>query len=140
MDLYPKILKDTLEDAISVIKCMIKYREDDVSQFNQNVALNSYQSGFRRQTVSMAANYAVGQDDLAVDATGGGAGITLTLSASPFDGQTHEFFKSDAGAGAITISGNGKNLNGSATASIAAQYGWMRVIYIGDAGEWRKQT
>ena len=140
MDIYPRLGSETIEDVVLVIRRIIDLRDDDIAESDANKQLNGYESGFARQTVSTSAAYSVGVNDLAVDATGGAGGITLTLSATPLDGQTHEFFKADAAAGAITIDGNGKNINGSANFTIGSQYGWARVIYIGGAGEWRKQT
>lgn len=136
MDAYPKIITGELEELARVLRRIGELRANDILAFDENIRLNSYQSGFRRSTVSTSSSYSVGADDLAVSGIGG---ITFTLTAEPFDGQTHEFFKSDAG-GTITIDGNGKNINGSATYSLTSHYAHVRMVYFGGLGIWLIQN
>jgi len=61
------------------------------------------------------------------------SGITLTLPATPLNGQA--FKLKDIGGNAlvygVTVSGNGKNIDGAATALINTSYGALEVMYDG---------
>lgn len=135
MDKYP-VFK-TQHDVISGLNRISQLRNTDVIQFNQLQQANGYSSGFSRTTKTITASYSAGLNDLSIDADATGGAITVTLAASPIDGQQHEISKNDASANAVTISGNGKNINGSGTLVIAAQYGFKRVRFYGGTGEWR---
>jgi len=135
---YPRITKD--ENVRQVLARIVDLREDDIDEIDEIQRLNSYESGFKRATVAVSANYSAGENDLYVDATGGAGGITVTLLDPPFDGQTHWIYKADAGAGAITIDGDSKNINGAGTISLANQYDWTCLVFMGAADEWRSAT
>lgn len=139
MDNYPILITDDIDDIALVLRRILAIRKDDIAEIGTLSSIASYESGFRRNTVSTSASYSVGLNDLAVAGTGGAGGITLTLDASPVDGQTHEFWKADSGAGAVTIDGNGNNINGSGTLALSSQYAWARVIYFGSSGLWLLQ-
>lgn len=64
-------------------------------------------------------------DSLQVDATSGG--ITIKLPASPTGNQRRRVIKTDASVNAVTVSGNGSLINGSATFSLSAQYAFIEV-------------
>ena len=68
------------------------------------------------------------------------AGKTITLLASPIDGQTHIISKADSSANNVTIDGNGNNINGSSTIAFNTQYTGRILTYLGGAGEWRALT
>lgn len=66
---------------------------------------------------------------------GTGASTTVTLPASP---NTDRMLiikdgKGDAGSNNITISGNGKNIDGSSTLVISTNYGKAGIVYNGTA-------
>ena len=136
MEAYPKIITGELEELARILRRIGELRANDIIAFDENNRLNSYQSGLRRSTVSTSSSYSVGSDDLAVSGIGG---ITFTLTAVPFDGQTHEFWKSNA-SGTLTIDGNGKNINGSATYSLTSHYAHVRMVYFGGLGIWLIQN
>lgn len=62
-----------------------------------------------------------------------GAATTVTLPASPNTGRILiiKDGKGDAAANNITISGNGKNLDGSANLTISSNFGVSRIVYNG---------
>ena len=66
------------------------------------------------------------------------AGIfTVSLPAVPVNGQYYVFIKTEAAANVVTISGNGKNIIGSATYAMAtAKYTKIAFIYSSLMGEW----
>lgn len=62
------------------------------------------------------------------------AGRTITLPASPFDGETHEI--KGNGAFTVTIAGNGANIDGAASFTQTANRSNTRVRFNGSTGEW----
>jgi hypothetical protein len=126
MDALNALKSESIYDICAVLREIIEARNNDIAELG-------------RKTLSVIADYAVGVNDRFIDATGGTNGITCTLPESPIDGQTHQFCKADAGAGAITIDGNGKNINGTPFIAIISQYASLKIVYVAGAGEWRKQ-
>lgn len=57
---------------------------------------------------------------LFVDATAGA--LTVYLPDQPVGGRRRTIMKSDASANAVTVDGNGNNINGAGTSALAAQY------------------
>ena len=71
-------------------------------------------------------------DVIDADATSGA--ITLNLKATPTTGDVYVVRKSDASGNAVTVQGNGKNINGAASSALSSQYDTLRVSYNGT--EW----
>ena len=65
------------------------------------------------------------------DATAGA--FAITLLAAPVNGQVMSFKKIDSTANAITINGNGKNIDGAGTFSLPAQWNAVTLKYNGTA-------
>lgn len=94
-------------------------------------------TGWLRFTPSIktdSGNYVVLSTDtvVIVNKTVGGA-TQVTLEAAPATGRVIivKDGKGDANSNNITISGNGKNIDGAATLVINANYGTSRIIYNG---------
>jgi len=70
--------------------------------------------------------------------TNTGSAVTVTLPPSPVNGQRHTIRDVTGGAAAnnISIAGNGKNINGSASATISTNYASLRVEYIQAQNIW----
>lgn len=66
-----------------------------------------------------------------LDATAGA--YTITLPASPYEGQTYHFSENAGLATAVTISGNGKNINGVANLTMNAAFRQRVLRYNGTA-------
>jgi hypothetical protein len=66
---------------------------------------------------------------LRLDATDGA--FTVTLLASPIQGQMIFFKKIDSSSNAITINGNGKTIDGAASYTLSAQWNAIALIYNG---------
>jgi hypothetical protein len=82
-----------------------------------------------------SADYTVGAGDHVINGTSGAGGITITLPAASGTGRKLTINKVDAGAGALTIDGNGaETINGSATASLTAQ--WDSITIVSDGSGW----
>lgn len=64
-----------------------------------------------------------------LDASGGI--FTIYLPANPYDGEEFHFSENAGSATAVTIDGNGKNINGAGTLAMAAAYLQKRVRYNG---------
>ena len=74
----------------------------------------------------------VGTDFVILGNTAGG-GFTINLPATPTTGE-HYYIKQIAAANTLTLSGNGHNIDGAASISIATQYTFYHVVYSG--AEW----
>lgn len=97
------------------------------------VAVNAIRAGARRRSVqSVAATLELDatQDVVLADATSGA--YDVDLDAAPADEEQYTVVKVDASANAVTINGNGKNINGSPTLALASQ--WDRATVVYDAG------
>lgn len=71
--------------------------------------------------------------DLALcDATS--AAFDLDLPASPVAGDHFVAMKTDAGGNAVTLDGNGNDINGSSSTALASQYDSVHVAF--DGTEW----
>jgi len=90
----------------------------------------------RRAVTSTAISYAVLLTDDVILGTSGAGGITATLpTAVGITGKTYDIVKVDAGAGALTVDGNGaETINGAATYSLPNQ--WDTVTVISDGTNW----
>lgn len=136
MQEYPLVYNESEGALATILKRIVELRREDVAEFSEIQRIRGYQSGFVHSTKSISANYSTGAADLYLgcDATTGA--ITVTLSASPIDGQKHHIIKIDSSGNAITIDGNSNNINGSSTASLAAQYDSKTLVFMGGSGEW----
>ena len=94
-------------------------------QYQMNV---DYMSGISTKT-STYNPVVVTDKFLRLDATSGA--FTVTLMAAPPTGYWCVFKKIDSSVNAITISGNGKNIDGSASITIAAQWNAITLQYNG---------
>jgi hypothetical protein len=65
--------------------------------------------------------------------TTGGA-FTITLPASPTEGMQFNFSENAGSATALTIDGNGKNINGASTLSMAVAYRQRKIRYSSATG------
>lgn len=83
-------------------------------------------------SLSAAATLSANADVVDVDATSGA--VTVTLPATPTTGDQYTVRKLDASGNAVTIAGNGKNLNGAASRSLSSQYDAETIVYNGT--EW----
>ena len=60
--------------------------------------------------------------------------VTITLPASPVIGRTYIIYKSESSANAVTVSGNGNNINGAANYTLNNAYDKIHIVYSG--AEW----
>ena len=87
-------------------------------------------SVFPLAVVSKTSAYTVTDDDAAilVDATGGAVTVTLPTAVGR-TGQTYEIKRTNAGANAVTVDGNGaETIDGAATVSLSTQYATVRMV------------
>lgn len=112
-------------------------------------ATDTYETGRQNMNAGLAAArmwtvvaiddtdspYALGDtaDFLECDCTSGA--IEVDLNSSPASGDVQRIQKSDGSGNAVTIDGNGKTINGSASDSLASQYSTIVLVYNGT--EWR---
>ncbi|HDR9078199.1 TPA: hypothetical protein QDA98_000749 [Burkholderia vietnamiensis] len=82
-------------------------------------------------TTTKTGAYTATASDYTIRADGTAAAFTVLLEASPVTGQIHVVKKIDSSANAITVSGNGKNIDGAPSVSLTAQYQSTRVQYNG---------
>src|SRR3990172_3466197 len=131
MILFPFLRQNTLEEIIGWISRVVQLRQRDIIEIDTLQQLNSYTSGFRRETITTTANYSIGIDDLYIDVNAAGGDRTVTLSNAPIDGQTHIIARTNVGGNKVTINGNGKNINGVATVVLNGQYQVRHIVYMG---------
>lgn len=92
--------------------------------------------GISVNSIKRSGNFTLttGQMGCPVDASAGA--VTITLPASPGNGQIYSVSKIDSSANAVTLSGNGKNIGTSASISISVQ-GQCRIVqYDSSVGAW----
>lgn len=87
------------------------------------------------RTVSITSDYYPSRNDVTIDCDTSGGNVTVYLDPNPIDGQTHTVTKSTS-SHHITVNGNGKNINGSATHNISARYKSHIFRFLGGRGEW----
>lgn len=106
-------------------------RSDFVAHYNADQAAARFGT-----TKAYAAADTLAKDcDLALcDATSGA--FSLDLPASPSAGDNYIIKKTDVSANAVTVDGNGKNIDGAATYALASQYDSVRVLYDSTDDEW----
>ncbi len=84
--------------------------------------------------VSTAVTLAKNADMVLADATT--AAFSVTLPATPSDGDTYTVKKTDSSANAVTVDGNGNNIDGAGTYALSAQYNRVTVSYDSTDGLW----
>lgn len=98
--------------------------------FNGYLRSNGLKMAFANKT----ADYTMTENDFLIIADSTGAAFTITLMASPSNGQIFVFKKKDASANAVTISGNGKAIDTAASKTLNTQHQVLRIMYSG--AEW----
>lgn len=91
-------------------------------------------NGLRRLTATKTSAYTAVNSDyrLLVDTSGGA--VTITLPATPLDHKEYIVQKTTSDGNAVTVAGNGKNINGAANYSLPNQYDSVFLYYSGT--EW----
>ena len=91
-------------------------------------------TGKIKAIVAKTTTYTVTANDETVEGDATGAAFTISLPAAPATGEFHTFIKKDSTGNLVTISGNGKNINGAATyTGLSVQYNKISVQYDGTA-------
>jgi hypothetical protein len=96
-------------------------------QYQKNIDLTS---GISTKTTTY--NPTVITDKVILCDAASGA-FAITLQASPVNGQSITFKKIDATTNAITINGNGKNIDGVASYTLSGQWNSITLVYNGTA-------
>jgi hypothetical protein len=92
--------------------------------------------GLRVETNDKTSAYTLVAVDFNITADAVGGAFSLTLIASPTDGQTYTIRRVNSGANDVTIAGNSVNINGAASIALTSQYESVVLIYNADDGEW----
>lgn len=134
-----RILRDlNEEELLDVLQHILQLREEeDIPDFA--LLENRVNRGniFSNMAVAVTASATIGQNTFHVDVDATGGARTVTFESEPFNGQMHSVAKTDASGNAVTVSGNTKNINGSATDSLVAQYDQAIYIFVSASDEWR---
>jgi hypothetical protein len=85
-------------------------------------------------TVTTTATVTYNQGWVRADTTS--AGFTVSLPAIPFHGERHKVKKISADGNTLTVSGNGHNIDGSATKTTTTQYAGFIVVYDAVTATW----
>lgn len=121
----------------------------DVGEFDANssmifqystTAVTDYKkhifTGSSWTTATVNTDITITAETFYTDVDASGANRTITLTASPTNGETHYITKTDATANTVTIGGNGHNINGASTKVISTQYVSYEVSYNSTDGAW----
>lgn len=93
-------------------------------------------TGSQAAISTVTANYTVTAADFTLRCDATTANFTVTLMASPTNGQIYNIKKIDVSANTVTIAGNGHNIDGAATAVISIQYNSVSVQYDSTSATW----
>lgn len=111
----------------------------DVEYFGQNN--RTMRAGFDLScsaTTPYAAAFTLSEkygEYIPFDVSGGG--FTITLPASPYDGMTFHFSEvKGISSNGVTVDGNGKNINGASTLSMAVAFRQRKIRYSSGVGQW----
>lgn len=137
---FPFVLSEEPRQIVEVLRQIVAIRSQDLPILNNILSNASYEGGFKRSTLSITSSTAIGAEQYWVDVDTTGGAVTVTLPLTPVDGETHVISKKNAGANAITIDGNGKNVNGAASINFNTQYQGRLLSFVGAASEWRALT
>ncbi len=94
------------------------------------------EKGIGKREVTKTANYTLTDNDVKCFADATSGAITITLPAFPYLRKEYEIVKFDSTSNAVTIDGNGSNINGSATQDLDIQFDSIRISYHDSAGAW----
>jgi hypothetical protein len=97
-----------------------------------------YYGGFQRnvKTTIIDSNYNALYSDEIIPVDSSGGTFTITLPASPVNGQYFVVIQ-ETGGNNVTIDGNGKNINGSGTYSLSdVTYAKMGFVFSSIADKW----
>lgn len=139
MESYPVPQFKAIEDVQQWCNIVREFRQRDITM-DKTYQAALVQLGYKHPTITTITNLSIGPTNLSVDVDVTAAGRTITLIASPTDGQMHIVTKADASANNVTVSGNGKNINGAGTVAWNTQYQGRLLIYMAGSGEWRALT
>jgi len=89
-------------------------------------------TGLETNVVSVTANTTLTSSNQAVECNATSGAVTITLPATPLG--WFSIIKTDSSANACTVNGNGHNINGASTQSLATQYASMQIK--GDSALW----
>jgi hypothetical protein len=91
---------------------------------------NQFDAAFGHKFTSVNADTTLDGTHHTVGVDASGAARTITLpTAVGITGREYAIIKTDAGANAVTVDGNGaETINGSANKALAAQYDFVRVV------------
>jgi len=102
---------------------------------NSSLSVNGSISVKTVSVNSGASPYTVLASDNIILVTTGGGGVTITLpTAGSASGRIYQIKKVDSGAGTLTVSGNGSNIDGASTITTATQYQSFTVV--SDGTQW----
>lgn len=93
-----------------------------------------FSTGICNKVTATAINYNALTSDYLIIATADN--ITITLPASPADGQTYSVKAAVASPIGVTIGGNGKNIDSAGTYVLAAIYETITIIYSTSQTKW----
>ncbi len=121
---------------VNDMKMLTAIREADIVFFRD--LLERVRRLVGNDSVSLTASKTIAPNDRRVDVDTTGGAVTITLPAKPFDGELHTVVRTSAGANNVTVAGNGRNINGGATASLTTQYAVCQVEYRAINNIWRR--
>lgn len=136
MESYPSLNREDLEDVVSVLLRVIEQREDDIVEVDRIQEGLSFRKSLRPAMRIVTSDDQLGAGDFNIDADASSAAITIDLDPSPINFPVVVISKSDNSGNAVTIDGNGNEINGSTTLVLSSQYDTAMLQWMGS--EWRR--
>lgn len=132
---YPSFLSD--KTLMEDLRRVSQLRSDDADIVRSLQDSISYKQAHYPNVREVSASTSVGKFDYHIEGDTTAGSITVTLPNDEKIGCRVIVVSKKVSANQITVDGNGKNINGSATHNITAHYACHGFHYLPTAGEWR---
>lgn len=132
---YPSFLSD--KTLMEDLRRVSQLRSDDADIVRSLQDSISYKQAHYPNVREVSASTSVGKFDYHIEADTTSGNITVTLPNDEKIACRVIVISKKVAANQITVDGNGKNINGSATHAITALHKCHGFQYMPSAGEWR---
>jgi len=119
---YPSIGNRDEEGIAGVVDRIVELQNDFVTEFNGLICAINFNGVNRTDVQEITGTAEAGSNTFHVDVDATGGVVTVDLPTSPISNRIYSIAKADNSGNAVTVDGNGKNINGSATISLGSQY------------------
>jgi hypothetical protein len=132
---YPSFLSD--KTLMEDLRRVAQLRSDDANIVTALQDESTYKQGFYPNVREVSASTTVGKFDYHIEGDTTAGSITITLPNDEKIGCREIVISKKVAGNQITVDGNGKNINGSATHAITTLHKCHCFHYLPAADEWR---